>query len=171
MGSEMCIRDRGGALAAALPAGQLARGVGDGGGHAPLRVHVGVGVCQFPRLAPRRDRHAARHRHAVQGPRDLPELHAARAPARFGAIIAQLLRNSAHLPRNSPTRLRASQELDRVSEVLTAQHFTPGTVIIEQGTTGAHCYLLIAGEVEVILKRDGENQTLLTLSQLSLIHI
>ena len=79
---------RGGALAAALPAGQLARGVGDGGGHAPLRVHVGVGVCQFPRLAPRRDRHAARHRHAVQGPRDLPELHAARAPAQFGAIIA-----------------------------------------------------------------------------------
>ena len=49
--------------------------------------------------------------------------------------------------------------------MLTAQHFTPGTVIIEQGTTGAHCYLLIAGEVEVILKRDGENQTLLTLSQ------
>ena len=37
-------------------------------------------------------------------------------------------------------------------------------MIIEQGTTGAHCYLLIAGEVEVILKRDGENQTL-TLSQ------
>ena len=80
---------RGGALAAALPAGQLARGVGDGGGHAPLRVHVGVGVCQFPRLAPRRDRHPARHRHAVQGPRDLPELHAARAP-----------RNSAQLWRN-----------------------------------------------------------------------
>ena len=79
---------RGGALAAALPAGQLARGLGDGGGHAPLRVHVGVGVCQLPRLAPRRDRHAARHRHAVQGPRDLPELHAARAPAQFGAIIA-----------------------------------------------------------------------------------
>ena len=75
------------------------------------------------------------------------------------------MRNSAHLPRNSPTRHRTSQELDRVSEVLTAQHFTPGTVIIEQGTTGAHCYLLIAGEVEVILKRDGENQTLLTLSQ------
>ena len=80
---------RGGALAAALPAGQLARGVGDGGGHAPLRVHVGVGVCQLPRLAPRRDRHAARHRHAVQGPRDLPELHAARAPRNS----AQLLRN------------------------------------------------------------------------------
>jgi len=73
--------------------------------------------------------------------------------------IATILRGFVIFQNCSPT------EVERVSRVLRAQRFAPGDVIIQQGTIGDQCHLLVAGEVAVTLTRNEHTQHLLTLSQ------
>jgi CRP-like cAMP-binding protein len=48
------------------------------------------------------------------------------------------------------------------TKALEAQHFTPGQTLIEQGQMGEKIYIITQGEVEVVLKRPGGSDVVVT---------
>ena len=74
--------------------------------------------------------------------------------------IAQLLK------RSSLTNNLSLDEIERLSNVGTIEHWDSDSVLIEEGSTGPRLLVLLRGKVEVVKRaEDGSNHVLATLSE------